>query len=256
MARGKEKEYLRAVPVGALGAFLATIVTWFLVVALISEVNAPELDIQAGTGLLAIVVLLVIMNWFFHKFYWTGWIAHHNNRRKSLLETAKKKGTRPFWGLVLLGFTAIYREGFEIVLFLQNLRLRAGNGIILKGTTIGLTLLVAILTFVAHKHLPYKRMLVFTGILLGGVLLVMVGESVQEMQQAGWIPTTLVALPIPAWMGLWFSLFPNVQGLLAQGLAALLVVGSYFAAKYLRVLRPAVNRKNLTESKAAVNDKN
>ena len=29
-------------------------------------------------------------------------------------------------GFALLGFTAVYREGFEIVLFLQNLRLRAG----------------------------------------------------------------------------------------------------------------------------------
>jgi high-affinity iron transporter len=28
-------------------------------------------------------------------------------------------------------------------------------------------------------------------------------------------------------MGLWFSIFPNVQSLTAQGLAALLVIGSY-----------------------------
>lgn len=239
MARGEQKDYLRAVPLGALAAFLATIATWFIAVALISEVNAPELSIQAATGLLAIVVLLVVMNWFFHKVYWTGWIAHHNNRKKKLLQAASETGVRPFWGLVLLGFTAIYREGFEIVLFLQNLRLRAGNALVLKGTGIGLalTLIVAALTFLAHKRLPYKKMLVYTGVLLGGVLLVMVGESVQEMQQAGWITTTSIGVHWPEWLGLWFSVFPNVQCLTAQGLAALLVLGSYFSAQHLRPRR-------------------
>jgi high-affinity iron transporter len=240
MARGKQKEYLRAVPVGALMAFLATIATWFLVMAIISEVNAPELAIQAATGLLAIVVLLVVMNWFFHKLYWTGWIAHHSNRKRRLLETANATSAKTFFGLALLGFTAIYREGFEIVLFLQNLRLRAGNSLIFQGTAIGLglTLMVAALTFIAHKRLPYKRMLIWTGILLGVVLLVMVGESVQEMQQAGWIASTPVGIHLPAWIGLWFSVFPNVQSLAAQALAALLVIGSYFSAQYINVGRP------------------
>lgn len=239
MARGSQKDYLRAVPVGGAAAFLATLATWFVVVALLNEVNAPQLHIQAATGLLAIVVLLVVMNWFFHKIYWTGWIAHHNNRRRRVLEAAEETGTRPFWGLVLLGFTAIYREGFEVVLFLQNLRLRAGNAAILQGAAIGLglTLVVAVLTFIAHKRLPYKKMLVWTGVLLGVVLLVMVGESVQEMQQAGWLRATPIGLTFPAWIGMWFAVFPNVEGLSAQALSALLVIGSYFSAQHLRLGR-------------------
>jgi len=186
------------------------------------------------------VVLLVVMNWFFHKFYWTGWIANHSNRRKRLMETSDGTGSGTFFGLALLGFTAIYREGFEIVLFLQDLRLRAGNGVILEGTAIGLglTLIVAALTFLAHKKMPYKKMLVMTGVLLGGVLLVMVGESVQEMQQAGWLATTPIGINIPGWMGLWFSVFPNVQSLAAQALAASLVIGSYVSVPYVRGLRP------------------
>lgn len=239
MVRGDQREYLRAVPLGALAAFVATVATWFIAIAIISEVNAPELAIQAATGLLAIAVLLVVMNWFFHKVYWTGWIMHHSNRKKRLMEAASDKGSRPFLGLALLGFTAIYREGFEIVLFLQNLRLRAGNEIVLKGTGIGLgmTLIVGALTFVAHKRLPYRKMLIYTGVLLGGVLLVMVGESVQEMQQAGWLATTSLGIHFPEWLGVWFSVFPNVQSLAAQGIAALLVIGSYYSAQYLRLGR-------------------
>src|SRR5206468_2821634 len=96
------------------------------------------------------------------------------------------------------------------------------------------TVVVGILTFVAHRRLPYRRMLVFTGVMLGLVLLVMVGEQVQEMQLARWLPTTQVALlqrVIPDWMGLWFAVFPTVETLVAQLLAAALVVGSYFMAR-------------------------
>jgi high-affinity iron transporter len=237
LARSGRRDYLRAVPAGAAAAFLATIATWFIVVALISRVNAPELSVQAATGLLAIVVLLIVMNWFFHKVYWTGWITSLSGRRKRLLQAAGSAGPRAFLGLALLGFAAVYREGFEVVLFLQDLRLKAGNGVILEGAAIGLalTLIVAALTFVGHRRLPYKKMLVLTGALLAVVLLVMVGEEAQEMQLAGWIATTRLPIPVPDWLGMWFAVFPTLETLVGQALAATLVVGSYLWAKYSRV---------------------
>jgi high-affinity iron transporter len=90
---------------------------------------------------------------------------------------------------------------------------------------------VAFLTFVAQQRLPFKRLLVATGIMIGGVLLVMVGASGQAMQQAGWLTTTAVDLPLPEWMGAWFGVYPNVEGLIGQAVAATLVLGSYFMAK-------------------------
>ncbi|MEO8353268.1 MAG: iron permease, partial [Chthoniobacteraceae bacterium] len=177
--------------------------------------------------------------WFFHKVYWGGWICLHNRRKKELLAGAQGRRisqTRLLLGLALLGFTSFYREGFEVVLFLQSYRLKLGEGPVLLGTSIGLffTGIAAALTFVAHRRLPYRRMLVLTGIMLGAVLLVMVGEQAQEMQLAHWIPTT--AIPslsglMPDWMGLWFGILPTVETLEAQALAALLVIGSYFAAR-------------------------
>jgi high-affinity iron transporter len=243
IARTGRTDYVRAVPLGATAAFLATIATWFIVVAALKVVNVPELSLQAGTGLVAIIVLLVVMNWFFHKIYWTGWIGNLNERRQKLLAATTDVGAKTFIGLTLLGFAAIYREGFEVVLFLQNLRLTAGGAVVLQGTLIGLglTLLVAGLTFGAQKKLPYKKMLIATGIMLGFVLLVMVGEEAQEMQQAGWISTTNINLAMPAWLGVWFSVFPTVQTLAAQALAALLVIGSYFAAQHVRLTRPRQN---------------
>jgi len=73
------------------------------------------------------------------------------------------------------------------------------------------------------------------------VLLVMVGEEAQEMQQAGWISTTSIHLAMPAWLGVWFSIFPTVQTLAAQAFAAILVIGSYIAAQHVRIARPRQN---------------
>jgi len=180
------------------------------------------------------------MNWFFHKIYWGGWIRAHNRRRKALLENARAaeiSQSRLWWGLILLGFTSLYREGFEVVLFLQSYNLRLGGGVILKGALLGIVLtgMVAVLTFFLQQRLPYRKMLITTGILLGVVLLVMVGEQAQEMQLAHWISTTPIdsLKPyIPPWMGLWFAVFPTVETLVAQLIAAVLVIGSYYAARH------------------------
>jgi high-affinity iron transporter len=238
---GAAQVHRRPIAAGAGIGFLATIITWFVAVGIVSDLSnqIPALALQAGTGLLAIVVLLVVMNWFFHKVYWGGWISMHNRRKRALLEEPNVCAgcrSRLVSGLGLLGFTSLYREGFEVVLFLQSYNLKMGGTVVLLGSLLGLffTAIVAVLNFVAHRRLPYRKMLVLTGVMLGVVLLVMVGEQAQEMQLAHWIPTSTVpALSriIPDWMGLWFSVFPTVQTLIAQLVAAVVVVGSYFLAR-------------------------
>ena len=239
---GEKQSHRKPIVAGAGVAFIATLITWFVAVGIVSSLGSSvsALNLQAATGLLAVVVLLVVMNWFFHKVYWGGWIAMHNRNKKKLLNRASESvisARRLKWGLVLLGFASLYREGFEVVLFLQTYYLQMGGQIVLFGALFGLlfTGIVAVLTFVAHRRLPYRKMLIVTGVMLGFVLLVMVGEQAFEMQQAGWIGTTQIdwlADKIPAWAGVWFSVFPTVQTLVAQAIAAILVVGSYFAARY------------------------
>jgi len=198
------------------------------------------------------------MNWFFHKIYWGGWIRAHNRRRKTLLASASAdeiSRPRVWWGLVLLGFTSLYREGFEVVLFLQTYHLRLGGGVVLKGALLGMILtgMVAVLTFVLQQRLPYRKMLITTGILLGIVLLVMVGEQAQEMQLAHWISTTEISSLksyLPPWMGLWFAVFPTVETLIAQLIAGVLVVGSYYAARRFGGGAPPESAEPVQETRA------
>ena len=238
----------RPVAAGAGVALGASVATWFLAILLIGALGGPGLDVQAATGVLAVAVLLVVMNWFFHKIYWTGWISAHNRVRRRI--ATPEAGRRALLGLAILGFTSVYREGFEVVLFLQALRIKAGSTTVLEGVAVGLvlTLVAGAITFSAQHRLPYRRMLVATGILLGFVLLVMVGESVQEMQLAGWIPATSIGVNFPGFVGLWFATFPTVEGLIAQAGAAALVIGSYFVAE--RARRPARQSLELAVDRA------
>jgi high-affinity iron transporter len=248
---GARREYQKPVAAGLGLGVAATLATWVVAVRIIDSLteSIPALQVQAATGLLAIVVLLVVMNWFFHKVYWTGWISMHSRRKQQLIRDHAST-RRVWWGLALLGFTSLYREGFEVVLFLQSYRLRLGPAPVVYGVGIGLLLVAVVgaVTFVAHRRLPYRRMLVLTGIMLGLVMLVMVGEQAQEMQLARWLPTTPIGFlqgAIPSWMGLWFAVFPTAETLGAQFLAAVLVVGSYFFAREQTVRAVGVGGQRL-----------
>jgi high-affinity iron transporter len=88
--------------------------------------------------------------------------------------------------LKLVAKPSLYREGVEVVLFLQSYRLKLGTTPIAFGVCVGLVLttVVGVFTFWLRRRLPYRKMLVVTGVLLGAVLLVMAGEQAQEMQAA------------------------------------------------------------------------
>jgi len=244
--RNKESRHLRPIFGGVFCGMLLTAFTWSVAVRILNDLsnNVSALALQAGTGLLAILVLLAVMNWFFHKTYWTGWISFHNRKKQELITkaTPDRYDGRVLFGLGMLGFSSFYREGFEVVLFLQSFRLRLGGKTVLDGVVLGslATMALAALTFVVHKHLPYRKMLIVTGIMLAVVLLVMVGEEAQEMQLAGWLPTTQLAHlseMLPSWAGLWFSVFPTLETLTSQFVAAALVGGSYLTARRLHTSR-------------------
>ena len=82
-----------------------------------------------------------------------------------LLARRRDRGARV--GLVALGFTSVYREGFETVLFLQNLRVtarlrgRAGG----RGDRPRPDRRRRRFVFVLQQQLPYKKMLIVTGMI-------------------------------------------------------------------------------------------
>ena len=234
---GANRVRRRPVVLGAAVAFTATVATWFLAQALLEVASPLGPRLEAITGFIAIVVLLVVLNWFVHNVYWTGWIARHHRQRRKLLAA---EGLAATVGLVALGFTSVYREGFESVLFLQALEFQAGAGVVLKGVALGLlgTAAVGLVTFALQRKLPYRRMLVVTGVLIGVVLVVMIGGTAATFQDLGWLPRHDLPFAIPEWVGAWFEVYPTYEGVGIQIATALLVIGSYYLAEYLRFRRP------------------
>jgi high-affinity iron transporter len=188
-------------------------------------------------GLIAIAVLLLVLNWFFHRVYWTEHISRFHKRRRRLLGLAEGGLiSAQAVGFVLLGFSTVYREGFETVLFLQALELNSGLLVVLQGVALGgvAVAAVAVATFVLERRLPYKRMLIVTGVLLTAVLVIMVGKTARTLQGVGWLPITPIDADMPYWAGIWLGVFPTVETIVAQVAAAGFVVGSYLLAERLR----------------------
>ena len=103
---GANKSKRRPVVAGAMLAFGAAIATWFVVQAVLDVASPLGPKLEAITGFLAIVVLLIVLNWFVHRVYWTDWIGRHHKRRQKLLT---QTGPWVLIGLVALGFTTVYR---------------------------------------------------------------------------------------------------------------------------------------------------
>jgi len=223
---------------GALLALPASVVMFLLALLLLDSLSKYGEKLEAVVGVVAIGVLLLVMNWFFHRVYWTEWIKGHRDRGKVLTGAALAAGAgaATVAGLYTLGFTSVFREGFETVLFLQALQLSSGTGVVIAGVSLGLaiTAVVGALTFSLERKLPYKKMLIVTGMLIALVLVVLVGNTARTMQGVGWLSIHPINIDLPLWMGTWLGVYPTVETLTAQLLAFCFVIGSYFAAEWMR----------------------
>lgn len=255
---GANRRRRRPIFIGAAFGLVASAITWVLAQFVLTSLSQYGEKLEAVVGVIAIAVLLLVMNWFFHRVYWSQWIGGFHQRRRELLAEEKAGERVGFWsasvlGFGMLGLTSVYREGFETVLFLQSLQLSAGTGVVLAGVALGLAAVgaVAVVTFTLEHKLPYKKMLVVTGVLLGVVLVMLVGQTVRTMQGTGWLPITPIALDIPYWMGMWFGVFPTWETIGAQVAAFAFVVGSYYAAEYVRIKKPQRRAAAVRASAAA-----
>ncbi|MYH63495.1 MAG: iron permease [Caldilineaceae bacterium SB0675_bin_29] len=233
---GAYAAFRRSMLVGVIMAIVATVITWWIAQKLMLAFSSFGERLEAVVSLIAVGVLLLITNWFFHRVYWKDWLAGFHQRKKTLLGgAAKSLLSAQALGFIALGFTSVYREGFETVLFLQALVLDAGPAIVMQGVALGLlaTAVVGFFTFQLQTRLPYKKMLVITGIPIGGVLLVMVGNTIHTMQAVGWVPISPVgSINLPYWVSLWLGIFPTWETICGQSAAAAFVIGSYYLAEY------------------------
>jgi high-affinity iron transporter len=214
--RGVENAGIRKnIGIGAWLAIAASVVLFAISRTLLQGLSRYGETLEAVISIIAVVILLMVTNWVFHKYYWTGW----NARLRDLSKAAQRQQATRWENLALVGvgFMTIFREGFETTLFMQSLILEAGMKPVLIGLAIGGLLIggVGFAVFSIGAKLPYRKMLVITGFLVIFVLFTFIGSTVRLFQTVGWLTVHPVpGLEFPSWMGVWLGLYPTWEGLL------------------------------------------
>ena len=160
---GAQRHFRKPMFAGVGLALVASAVTWIVAQTVLTSLARYGEKLEAMVSLMAIAVLLLILNWFYHRVYWQENLQSlHKKKRHVLAGAGLSLATAQVVGLVLLGFTSVYREGFETVLFLQAMTLEAGAVTVLEGAAIGLLAVVGVFVLVValERKLPHKKMLV------------------------------------------------------------------------------------------------
>jgi high-affinity iron transporter len=189
----KNGQYRRHILYGVGAAALATLASVFLIDELFSVLPFGREVLEAVTALLAVVVLFYVSFWLIARMEQRRWLEF----LKARIWTAVSAGS--VVSLVLIGFTSVYREGFESVLFFQALSsFGKGLGIwVAAGAAAGAAVLcvLATLIFKYGKKLPVKTFLTTAVLFVMATSVAFLGNAISALQVADVISFT----PIESW---------------------------------------------------------
>jgi high-affinity iron transporter len=235
LEKAKATQYRRPILWGMAGGVVASALTFLLLRSVLAALPFGREVLEAATAILAVVVLFYVSFWLIARLEQKRWLEFLRTR----IWTAVSVGSTA--ALVGIGFTAIYREGFETALFYQAL-LSFGEGLGLA-VAVGLLLGVAALAaaawviFKMGRRLPIKALLGSAVVVLMATSVAFIGNAVRSLQQADVLRLTpLKGWPqMPIFLAQSLGYWPSVQTVLAQAvLAAVYVAG----ALYVFVIRP------------------
>ncbi len=217
----------RHVAQGAWAAVAASVLT-AVVVELLFEITPGEREALEGvTMLLATAVLFYVSYWLLSKIEVAKWNAFVKGRMEDALSTGSG------FALASVAFLAVYREGFETILFYKALLTSAssaGGGVpgeaaaaVAAGIIAGAVALVIVYMAINRfgVKVPLKPFFAVTSAMLYYMAFVFAGKGIADLQESGLVRTTVVewAPRIPV-----LGVYPTVQSLLLQLLLVLLLV--------------------------------
>ncbi len=195
----------------AVGASLLTAVALETIFVL-SPAHREALE--GGTMVVATGVLFYVSYWLLSKMEVVKW----NHFVKSKVKDALDSGSA--LALASAAFLAVYREGFETVLFYKALFVAGGAGSVMPvvaGILAGSVVLVAVYIAINRfgVRLPLKPFFAVTSAFLYYMAFVFAGKGIAELQEGGLIGTTIVswAPRVPA-----LGIYPTAESLAAQAL--------------------------------------
>ena len=231
----------RDIHIGVGAAAVASLLTAFALETVFQLTAAKREALEGLTMALATVVLFYVSYWLLSKMEVAKW----NHFVKSKVQDALTSGS----GLALASaaFLAVYREGFETVLFYKALFVTGGSPAatmpIIAGILLGSLIMVGVYLGINRfgLRLPLKPFFGVTSAFLYYMAFVFAGKAVAELQEGSIVSTTIVfgAPRVPA-----LGIYPTVESLVAQGILVALLL---LALIWTFVLEPRRRRQTLPE---------
>ncbi|HEX2382391.1 MAG TPA: FTR1 family protein, partial [Acidimicrobiales bacterium] len=235
----KANQYRRPILMGMAAAAVATVVTFFVLRTVLAALPVGREVLEAITALIAVVVLFYVSFWLVARLEQKRWLEFLRARVWSAVSIGSTAA------LMLVGFTAVYREGFETALFYQAL-LSFGPGLgvwIVAGLGVGVLALAAVswMIFRLGRRVPVKAFLSAAVVLLMATSIAFLGNAVRSLQEADvvalhrWPNWPRAPIFLSQSLGYW----PSRETITAQ---AVLTAVYVFGAAYVFVLRPRLRR--------------
>lgn len=221
----------RDIHLGVGAALLMSLVTAILLETLFALTPAHQEILEGATMLAATAMLFYVSYWLLAKLEVAKW----NRFVKGKIQQAVGQGS--VLALASVAFLAVYREGFETVLFYKALALSSSGGVVVPltgGIMAGGAVLAAVYVAINRfgVRLPLKPLFGATSALLYLMAVIFAGKGIAELQETGLLSLTPVswAPRMPA-----LGLYPTAESL---GLQALLAVLAAVAALWVFVVQP------------------
>lgn len=232
LARTGAAHRKRDIHVGVAMAVAASLLTAVVIETVFQVSRARQEVLEGITMLTASVVLFYVSYWLLSKIEVAKWTSFVRSRVHDAVTSGSSLA------LATAAFLAVYREGFETVLFYKALVLAGPPGQTLVpvagGMALGSVALAAAYIGINRfgVRLPLKPFFAVTGGFLYYMAFVFAGRGVAELQEGGIISTTVLpwAPRIPA-----LGIYPTLESLAAQLVLAVLLV---FALAWTFIIAP------------------
>ncbi|MFQ5477933.1 MAG: FTR1 family protein [Candidatus Binatia bacterium] len=205
---------------GAVAGVVASLVTAVVIERVLGGAGLAQELIEGTTMLLAAVVLFVVSYWLISRAEARRWQIFVHARLSRALGTGSRAA------MMGVAFLAVYREGFETILFYRALLAQVEDSLAVAGG-FGLGCIALFVVFLAifkfGLSVPLRPFFSLTGSLLYVLAFRFVGGGITELQEGGVVSLT----PVTWWPDLsWFGMAANLETALGQ----LVLVGAALAA--------------------------
>ena len=239
LVKSRNKEKVKIVYRGVTLGIIASFLTAYIIHEVLNISMAKQEILEGWIMLVAVVVLFWVSYWLLTKIETQKWQSYITGKMTQAITTGN------VFALGMVAFLAVYREGFETVLFYKALYLYAGeisNGII-PGFLVGCVFL-AVMFFLINKigvKVPIKWFFGFTSVLLYFMAFTFMGKGIHELQMGEAISLTAAEFaPEISWLGM----YPTWETFIAQ---SLLLIIFLVGVIYTFVIKPEVDSKDLLE---------